>query len=89
MNTILNRLRKLEEGVRHPVEPEAGRRVRETNERLRQRMVAADARMKALGYEDSEQEMAKLTESERAALSGLTIGQRIRYHSERLICRRR
>jgi hypothetical protein len=39
--------------------------------------------MKALGNEDSEPEMPELTESERAALSGLTLGQRIRYHAQR------
>ena len=39
--------------------------------------------MKALGYESPELQMRELTESERAALSGLTFGQRIRYHAQR------
>ena len=66
-----------------PVETEAGRRAREASERLRERIAAADARMKALGNEDSAPEMPELTESERAALTGLTLGQRIRYHAQR------
>jgi hypothetical protein len=81
IKTILNRLRKLEEGLLPPVETEAGRRVREANEKLRQRMAAAEARMKAWGYEKPT--IPELTESERAALSGLTLGQRIRYHAQR------
>ena len=80
---ILNRLRKLEKGHEPPLETEAGRRQRKANEKLRERIAAADARMKALGNEDSEPEMPELTESERAALTGLTLGQRIRYHAER------
>jgi hypothetical protein len=82
IRTILNRLRKLEEGLLPPVETEAGRRVREANERLRQRMAEANARMRALGHE-SGPKMPELTESERAALSSLTLGQRIRYHTQR------
>jgi hypothetical protein len=82
MRTILNRLRKLEHGHLSPVETEAGRRVREANERLCRRMTAANERLKALGYEDSP-EIPTLTESEGAALSGLTFRQRIRYHTER------
>jgi hypothetical protein len=46
-------------------------------------MAAADARMKALGNEESEPEMPELTGSERAALTGLTLGQKIRYHAQR------
>jgi hypothetical protein len=81
MKTILNRLRKLEIGYLSPVETEAGRRPRETNEKLRQRMAAAEARMKALGYEKPT--MPEPTESEQAAIAGLTLGQRIRYHAQR------
>ena len=83
MKTILNRLRKLEHGHVSPVETEAGRRVREANERLCRRMTAAEARMKALGYESPAPKMPELTERERAALSGLTLGQMIRYHTQR------
>jgi hypothetical protein len=83
MRTILNRLRKLEHGHLSPVETEAGRRVREANERLCRRMTAAEARMKALGYDSPELQMRELTASERAAPSGLTLGQRIRYHTKR------
>jgi hypothetical protein len=89
MRTILNRLRKLEHGHLSPVETEAGRRAREASERLRKRMAEANARMKALGHESPGPKMPELAESERAALSGLTLGQRIRYHTERLNCRRR
>jgi hypothetical protein len=39
--------------------------------------------MKALGYQSPELQMRELTESERAALPGLTLGQRIRYHAQR------
>jgi hypothetical protein len=63
------------------VETQAGRREREASERLRQRIAAANARMKALCYESPN--MPKLTESERAELSRLTLGQRIRYHNQR------
>jgi hypothetical protein len=83
MKTILSRLRKLENGHTSQVETEAGRRAREASDRLRYRMAAADARMKALGNEGSEPEMPELTGSERAALTGLTLGQRIRYHAQR------
>jgi len=89
MKTILNRLRKLEKGLVPPlglvppVETEAGRRAREANEKLCQRIGAAEARMKALGYECPEPQMPELTESEQAALSRLTLGQRIRYHAQR------
>jgi hypothetical protein len=83
MRTILNRLRKLEHGHLSPVETEVGRRVREANEKLRQRMAAAEVRMKALGYESPEPQMAELSESERAAISGLMLGQMIRYHTQR------
>jgi hypothetical protein len=83
MRTILNRLRKLEHGHLSPVETEAGRRVREANEKLRQRIAAADARMKAWGYETSEPETPELTETERTTLSSLTLGQRIRHHTQR------
>lgn len=83
MRTILNRLRKLEHGHLSPVETEAGRRAREASDRLRHRMAAADARMKALGNEESEPEIPELTGRERAALTGLTLGQRIRYHAQR------
>jgi len=65
MRTILNRLRKLEHGHLSPVETEAGRRAREANEKLRQRMAAAEARTKALGYEYPEPQMRELTASER------------------------
>jgi hypothetical protein len=81
MKTILNRLRRLENGHISPVETEAGRRAREASDRLRHRVAAADRRMKALGYKRPE--MPELTESERAALTGLTLGQRIRYHAQR------
>jgi hypothetical protein len=64
-----------------PIETEAGRRERAARERLRQRLAAADARMKAWGY--ARPEMPELTERERAALSGLTLGQRIRYQTQR------
>jgi len=67
--TILSRLRKLENGRLCPVETEGGWRVREANERLCRRMAAAEARMKALGYESPAPKMPELTESERAALS--------------------
>ena len=80
--TILSRLRKLENGHLSPVESEAGRRAREANERLHRRMAAANARLKALGDEYSQPEIPALTESERAALSCLTLGQRIRYHAQ-------
>ena len=83
MKTILSRLRKLENGHMSPVETEAGRRAREANERLRHRMAAADARMKAWGFESPVPTMPELTESERAALTGLTLGQKIRYHAQR------
>jgi hypothetical protein len=83
IKTILNRLRKLEEGFLPPVETEAGRRVREASEKLRQRMVAAEARLKALGYESPQPQVPELTESEQAALSGLTLGQKIRYQAQR------
>ena len=46
-------------------------------------MTAAEARMKALGYQPPELQMPELTESERAAFSCLTLGQRIRYHAQR------
>jgi hypothetical protein len=83
MRTILNRLRKLEHGHLPPVETEACRRAREANERLCQRIAKANQRLKALGHESAVPEMPELTESERATLSALTLGQRIRYHTER------
>ena len=83
MRTILNRLRKLEKGHLSPVESEAGRRAREANEWLCRRMTAADARMKAWGFESPVLTMPELTESERAAFSCLTLGPRIRYHAQR------
>jgi hypothetical protein len=83
MKTILNRLRKLENGHMSPVETEAGRRAREAKEQLRQRIAKANERLKALGHESAVQEMPELSESERAAISGLTLGQRIRYHAQR------
>ena len=83
MKTILNRLRKLENGHISPVETEAGRRAREASDRLRHRMAAADARMKAWGFESPVLTMPELTESERVALTGLTLGQRIRYYAQR------
>ena len=79
----MNRLRKLENGHLSPVETEAGRRAREANERLCRRMAAADARMKACGFESPVLTLPELTGSERAALTGLTLGQRIRYHAQR------
>jgi hypothetical protein len=81
MNAILSRLRKLEEGLRAPIETEAGRRAREANDRLNQRLAAAEARMKAWGYESPEP--PELTETQRAALSRFSLGQRIRYHAQR------
>jgi hypothetical protein len=81
--TILSRLRKLENGHLPPVETEAGRRVREANERLRQRIAKANERLKAFDHESPEQQLRVLTESERMALSGLTLGQRIRHHTQR------
>jgi hypothetical protein len=83
IKTILSRLRKLENGHLPRVETEGGRRAREANERLNQRLAAARVRMKALGYESPELMMPELTGSERAALTGLTLGQRIRYHAQR------
>jgi hypothetical protein len=83
MRTILNRLRKLEQGHLPPVEAEAGRRAREANERLRQRITNANERLKAFDHESPEQQLRVLTESERMALSGLTLGQRIRHHTQR------
>jgi hypothetical protein len=83
MKTILSRLRRLENGHLSPLETEAGRRAREANDRLRHRMAAADARMKTPGYESPVLTMRELTGSERPALSGLTLGQRIRYHTQR------
>jgi hypothetical protein len=83
MRTILNRLRKLEKGHLSPVESEAGRRAREANEWLCRRMTAADARMKAWGFESPVLTMPELTGSDRAALTGLTLGQRIRYQAQR------
>jgi len=83
MKTLLNRLRKLEEGHLPPVETEAGRRQREANEKLSQRISEANARLRALGHDSPEPQMPSLTESERAALSGLLLGQRIRYYSQR------
>jgi hypothetical protein len=46
-------------------------------------MAAANARLKALGDESTERQMPELSERERVALSGLTLGQRIRYHAQR------
>jgi len=46
-------------------------------------MAAADARMKACGFESPVLTMPELTETERAAFSCLTLGQRIRYHAQR------
>ena len=84
MKTILNRLRKLENGHLAPVETEAGRRARQANERLNQRLVAASARLRALGCDEfPAPQVAELTESERADFTGSTLGQRIRYHVQR------
>jgi hypothetical protein len=83
MKTILSRLRKLENGHLPPVETEAGRRVREANERLCRRMTSAEARMKAMGYESPELQMRELTANEPASHSGLSLGQMIRYHTQR------
>ena len=82
MKTILNRLRKLENGHLAPVETETGRRAREANERLRQRMAEGDARLKAMGYE-----MPKMSEAERVELSGLSLGQAIRRRFERHVAK--
>jgi hypothetical protein len=46
-------------------------------------MTAAEARMKAWGFESPVLTMPELTGSERAALTGLTLGQKIRYHAQR------
>ena len=61
----------------------ANDRVREANERLRQRIAKANERLKALDHESPEPQLRELTESERASLSGLTLGQRIRHHTQR------
>ena len=84
MRMILNRLRKLEHGHLSPVETEAGRRVREANERLSRRMAAADSRLKALGYE-----MPEMSKAERGEPSGLSLGQAIRRRFERHAAKRK
>ena len=65
--TIPNRLRKLEHGHLSPVETEAERLVRQANEKLSQRLAAAEARMKAWGHESPGPTMPELTEGDRVA----------------------